>query len=337
MRITETNVVENVKSYNIVFDNGFEFEILNLGGIITKIITPDKNNNFENIVVGYKDYKSYLENPSYFGAIIGRTSGRICDGIINIDDETFDLSKNYNPHNGHGGTNGFNKKLFDVSVIKDSDKVTFKLETKSLHMEENFPGDLDVYVEFEVKKDFEITQTYYAKTNKKTLVNMTNHTYFNLSGNLKKPVTESSLTLKSDYLLEIDETCVPTGKKIETKNTPFDFLTPKKIGDDIDSENYQIKVGYGYDHTFLINNDDNQVIMTDESGRRLSITTDQKAVVIYSMNFTDDLILYNNKTNQRRFGICFETQAPPIGRDMCFIEDSIVSDIYTQKTTYKIG
>lgn len=341
MKITKNYLFDfnnsKVFSYNVKFENNFEFEILNLGGVITKIITPDKDNDFENVVVSYKDLETYKENPSYFGAIIGRTSGRINNAKIILENKEYNLAKNYDPHNGHGGNVGFNKKVWNVEVIEGNDKVDFKLTTKSFDMEENFPGDLDVCVNFEVKKDFEINQTYTATTNKTTLVNLTNHTYFNLSGNLKTPITNQNLKLNSDYILELDKTCAVTGQKIDVTNTPFDFRNLNQIGERIDDSYVQTQIGYGYDHTFLLNKE-NQIYLEDNVSKRcLKVNTNQEAVVIYTMNFTDDCVLYNDKTNQRRFGICFETQRPPIGQNMCFLENSILkpNEKYIQKTSYK--
>lgn len=328
---------KEIISYNVKFDNGFEVEILNLGGIITKIITPDKNGNLENIVVGYKDIESYIQNPSYFGAIIGRTSGRICEGKISINQVDYQLAKNYNPHQGHGGNEGFSSKVWDIKVIEEQDNITLKLYTKSLDMEENYPGNLDLCVSFKIFRNFKIEQTYKAVTDKTTLVNMTNHSYFNLSGNIKRPITDEYLKLDCDYILELDETCVPTGKKISVENTPFDFKKEMLIGDRIDDNHKQIQIGCGYDHAFILNNNQNQIKLTDKiSGRNMIIDTNQECAVIYSMNFPDDVKLYNGKQTQRRYGICFETQAPPIGRNMCFIENSILNEDkkYIQKTTY---
>ena len=160
MNLTKT-LLKNIDnkeiiSYNVRFDNGFEVEILNLGGIITKIITPDKNGNLENIVVGYKDIESYIQNPSYFGAIIGRTSGRICEGKISIDGVDYDLAKNYNPHQGHGGDKGFNSKIWDVKILEEENNVILKLYTKSLDMEENYPGNLDLCVTFKIYENYKI-------------------------------------------------------------------------------------------------------------------------------------------------------------------------------------
>ncbi len=328
---------EDIIAYNVVFDNGFEVEILNLGGIITKIIVPDKDNKFENVVVGYKNIESYITNPSYFGAIIGRTAGRICDARIIIDDKSYNLSKNYDTNQGHGGYVGFDKKIWNVEVLEEVNNITLKMETKSLDGEENYPGNLDVIVSYKIYNDYKIEILYEAISDKNTLINMTNHSYFNLSGNLKSPITQQYMKLDSEYMLEIDESCVPTGNKINVKNTPFDFTSIRCIGDSIDSDNYQINIGKGYNHPFLLNGDKNIYLEDRSSKRAMKISTNQKSVVVYSMNFTDDEVLYNGKINQRRYGICFETQSPPIGKDMCFIDDSFVrkNEKYIQKTTYE--
>ncbi|WP_286315622.1 aldose epimerase family protein [Romboutsia ilealis] len=329
MNLTKTLLkkIDNkeIISYNVRFDNGFEVEILNLGGIITKIITPDKNGNLENVVVGYKDIESYIQNPSYFGAIIGRTAGRICEGEISIDGLNYELAKNYN------------SKIWDLKVIEEDNNITLKLYAKSLDMEENYPGNLDLCVSFKIYENYKIEQTYEAVSDKKTLVNMTNHSYFNLSGDIKRPIIDEYLKVDCDYILELDKTCVPTGKKISVENTPFDFKKEMRIGDRINHNHKQIQIGCGYDHIFVLNNSQNQIKLNDRiSGRNMRIDTDQNCVVIYSMNFPDDIELYNGKKIQRRYGICFETQAAPIGRDMCFIEDSLLNkgEKYTHKTTY---
>ncbi|MEG2610577.1 MAG: galactose mutarotase, partial [Bacilli bacterium] len=140
----------------------------------------------------------------------------------------------------------------------------------------------------------------------------------------------------SDHILELDKTCAPTGKYVDINNTPFDFTKLKLIGKDIDSDNKQIKIGCGYDHVFMLNK--GYIHLEDKNSKRaMDIITDQESVVVYSMNFTDNLTLYNNKTNQRRFGICFETQAPPIGHNMCFLDNSILKkgEVYKQSTEYK--
>ncbi len=206
-------------------------------------------------------------------------------------------------------------------------------------MEENYPGNLYVEVLFRIHENYTIQEIYNATSDKTTLVNLTNHSYFNLSGNLKRPITSQYMKIDSSKLVEIDETCVPTGNILETRNTAFDFRNLKQIGKDIDDNSKQMQIGQGYDHPFLLSDNKVMYMEDDISKRNMTITTNQDAVVIYSMNFTDDEVLYNDKTNQRRYGICFETQAPPIGRNMCFLEDSILEKdkVYNRETVYKFG
>lgn len=338
-RVIENLDNKDIVAYNVSAENGFEVEILNLGGVITKIITPDKDDNLENIVIGYKDIKSYIKNPSYLGAIVGRTSGRISEGKVIIENKEYELNKNYGIHQGHGGYSGFSHKIWDVDVIEEDNSITLKLHSKSFDGEENYPGDLDVVVKFKIYENYIIEQSYEGVSNKTTLVNMTNHSYFNLSGNIKRPITDEYLKLDSECLLELDDTCVPTGKILSVYNNAFDFRKLKCIGDDIDANNSQIAIGYGYDHIFLLGNEKSIYLEDKISKRAMSISTDQKCVVVYSMNFPDDIELYNGKKSQRRFGICFETQSPPIGRGMCFIEDSILdkNSKYEHKTVYNFS
>ena len=330
---------EEIVAYNIKFKNGFEVEILNLGGVITKIITPDKDNNLENIVLAYEDINDYIENPYYYGAIIGRTSGRINEGKIIIDENEYELNKNYGLHQGHGGDKGFSHRIWKVEIEENDNCVTLNLNTLSKDMEENYPGNLNVSVIFNIYEDYKIEEIYRAKSDKNTLVNMTNHTYFNLSGNIKEPVTDSYLQLDSDYILELNETCVPTGEKIDVTKTPFYFRKLKLIGRDIDENHEQIRIGNGYDHAFLLNNDKNIYLEDKKSKRNMTIETNQDCVVVYTMNWEHEKITYTGEAPHIRHGICFETQAQPIGENMCFMENSILNKDkeYIQKTVYKFS
>ncbi|MGL5327923.1 MAG: aldose epimerase family protein [Peptostreptococcaceae bacterium] len=330
---------KDIIAYNIKGANGFEFELINLGGAITKIKTPDKDGNLENIVLGYKGINDYISNPYYYGAIIGRTSGRICKGNVVIENNNYDLNKNYGLHQGHGGNVGFSHRIWDVEVKEETDNITLILKLKSYDGEENYPGNLDAKVSFKIYEDFKIEEEYEAICDKTTLVNMTNHSYFNLSGNIKDSIENQYLEIDSNEILELDDTCVPTGEYINVENTPFDFRKLKKIGKDIDENHEQIKIGNGYDHAFLLDEDKSIYMYDEESKRCMSIITDQKSVVVYSMNWEHDLLTYTGSKPKVRHGICFETQAPPIGRNMCFLKDSVLNkgDIYVQKTVYEFG
>ena len=330
---------EEIVAYNVKFENGFEVEILNLGGVITKIITPNKDNNLENIVLAYEDINDYIENPYYYGAIIGRTAGRINEGKIVIDDKEYELNKNYGVHQGHGGNQGFNHRIWQVKVEENKNYVTLNLSTLSKDMEENYPGNLNINVIFNIYENYKIEEIYKAKSDKTTLVNMTNHTYFNLSGNIKEPVTDSYLKLGSDCILELNETYVPTGKKIDVTKTPFDFRKLKLIGRDIDANHEQIKIGNGYDHAFLLNNDKKIYLEDKKSKRNMTIETNQDCVVVYTMNWEHEKMTYTGEVPPIRHGICFETQHPPIGENMCFIKESLLNkdEEYMQKTVYKFS
>ena len=209
-------------------------------------------------------------------------------------------------------------------------------------MEEGYPGNLDMVVTYTLDNNNNLSIVYEATSDEDTLVNMTNHTYFNLSGNLKNPITNQLLKIDSDYILEIDETGVPTGKQLDVSSTPFDFRKITKIGDRIDSNHNQIKLANGYDHPFVLKDNKTQdiICMKDiDSGRYMKITTNQNYVVIYSMNFTNGELLYNNTKNNIRYGICFETQNPPIGYNQTFLKNSILKkgEKYIQTTNYKFG
>ena len=220
---------------------------------------------------------------------------------------------------------------------ENKDSISLILSRKSPHMEENYPGNLDIEVTFNIYKNYKIEEVYKCKSDKTTIVNMTNHSYFNLSGNIKRPVTDCYLKLDSDKILELDETCVPTGREINIDNTPFDFKKLKLIGKDIDNKSHrQIEIGNGYDHVFLLN-ENKKIYMEDKiSKRNMTIKTNQECVVIYTMNYEHEKTSYTGKVPPIRHGICFETQRPPIGRNMCYLEESLLKkgEQYEQKTEY---
>ncbi|MGL5749159.1 MAG: aldose epimerase family protein [Paraclostridium sp.] len=332
---------KTIIQYTLKNDNGISVSILNYGGIITGVYTPDKTGLCENIVVGFKDIKDYISNPSYFGAIIGRTSGRIYNSKFQLNNEIYNLSNNYGTNQGHGGNIGFDKKIWDTKLIKDLNSVSLELTTTSYDMEEGYPGNIEVKVTYTLDNDNRLNIDYEGISDKDTLMNLTNHTYFNLSGDLKAPITSQYMKVNSDYILEIDETCSTTGNKISTHSTPFDFKSLHNIGERIDFDDNQINIGCGYDHPFLLNNNRESAIYIEDinSSRYMNIDTNQNCVVIYSMNFTNDEVLYTNKISERRYGICFETQKPPIGHNQAFLEDSILrkGEVYKQNTTYTFG
>lgn len=327
---------QDVLEYTMKNVNGISVSILNLGGVITSIYAPDKNGKEENIVLSYRDVESYYESPSYYGGIIGRTSGRVCNGEITISGKKYKLNKNYGVNSGHGGATGFNKKIWHVEAIKNKDNRALKLTLISPHLEENYPGEVKVEVIYELNDKNELLFKITGTTSEDTLLNITNHSYFNLSGNYKTDILNEELKITSNEILCIDENGTVTGERYSVKNTPFDFNEFHKIGERINNENNQLALGSGYDHTFMFDENKKIILRDKESGRVLEIETNQDAVVVYSMNFPDTLALKGDISPKKRMGICFETQAPPIGYSEIFKGNSFLSKdkVYSKYTKY---
>lgn len=316
---------KNVNEYTIDNENGLVFSILNLGGTITEIKTKDKFGNLENIVLKYDDMRTYIENPSYYGATVGRTAGRINDGYFTLNSEIYQLAKNYGKNSGHGGERGFSNRIFDVDIIEKNESVIVSLSYFSKDLEEGYPGNLNIKVEYEVRKDNKIIFRVLGKSDKDTLLNITNHSYFNLSGNYKRDILDHSLKMNCDRYLEIDTVGGATGEVLEAKDE-FDFRKGKLLGKDIDSETEQIKLGAGFDHPFLFEEGNENLIelFDEESGRKMVVKTDYPAVVIYSQNYIDGQILDGGKDVKRRMAVCLEVQNPPIGYNESFKDYSIL-------------
>ncbi|MGL4453190.1 MAG: aldose epimerase family protein [Sarcina sp.] len=336
--INKISKYKNSDLNEYILSNSFmEVKILNFGGIIKEINVSDKKGNKENVVLAYENIEDYFLNQSYYGAIIGRTAGRIAEGKVTIDNKEYLLNKNYVVSNCHGGNEGFDKKIWNVEVKEEKLSSSLILTYKSCDGEENYPGNLDVKVIYTLDYNNVFTIEYNAVSDTDTLVNMTNHSYFNLSGDYKTGIENHDLYINSDSILDIDKNCVVTGNITNTKNGPFDFNCMKKIGKDIDSNDNQIKLGAGYDHPFNLVGDKKIILYDQVSGRKLEVITDNSTVVVYSMNYPDGIIGLGKKELLKRYGICFECQNKPIGYNEVFKEESILKagELYKRETKFK--
>lgn len=330
---------EEVFQYSLKNYNNIEIKILNLGGIITDILIPDKYGTVENIVVKWKNLKDYINDNSYSGAIIGRTTGRIAGGYIDIYEKRYELTKNQGINTLHGGIHGFNSKTWKGTIFESEKEVGVILEAKSKDGEDGFPGNIDIKVKYTLNDKDEFSIKYYGKSDKGTLINMTNHSYFNLSGNLKRNILDEVLMIKSKSMATIREDSAPSGEIINILGTAFDFSRPKKVGDDINNNHEQLILGCGYDHPWVLSDKEGQIVLKDEvSGRILEISTDREAVVVYSTNFPESSKELEWGGNLEKHGaICFETQNLPIGPKGRFIENSLIKkdEEYKAKTIFK--
>lgn len=332
---------EEIIKYSVDNEKGLKVSILNLGATITEIKTIDRNGEFGHIVLSYEDEKNYIENPSYYGATVGRTAGRIDKGRFTLNDNEYILNKNYGVNSGHGGSVGFNKKIWNVNAIETEEKITLEFSYLSKDLEEGYPGNLEIKVSYEITEDNKLIFKIQGVSDKDTLMNITNHCYFNLSGDYKEDILNHTLKMNCDRFLAIDENGGVTGEIIPVNNTEFDFIEEKKIGQDIEGSSKQMKLGYGYDHPFMFNeNEKGNIELYDEkSGRYMKVTTEYPCVVVYSQNFIDGLVLKEGKETKKRNGICLEVQYPPIGYNESFKEFSILKahEIFNKETIYEFG
>lgn len=301
-----------IYKYKLINDKDSYVSIINYGGIITDICVPDKYGRIENVVLSLPDPKLYENNPCYFGAAVGRIGGRISNASFKIDKDVYKLEKNCGKHSLHGGLKGLSRVIWDVREVKGADSAGVQLSYFSKDMENGFPGNMHVKVIYTFNNDNELKITYTADTDKKTIINMTNHSYFNLSGNYKEDILSHYLSINADKILELNQDLIPTGNIMSVTGTPFDFRKGKLVGTDINTENQQLKYGNGYDHPFILNEDAAISLYDKNSGRLLEITTDQKCVVLYTGNsISDNYTLFNGLKSRNRLALCLEAQYYP--------------------------
>ncbi|WP_288437491.1 aldose epimerase family protein [uncultured Chryseobacterium sp.] len=307
---------DSIKKYTLTNKNGMKVEVINFGGIITSLTAPDRNGKYEDVVLGFTKPEGYFEgNPYYFGALIGRYGNRIANAKFSLEGKTYEIDKNDGPNSLHGGKEGFHTRFWNIEAVKDAKFPTLKLSYTSTDGEEGYPGKLTTTVFYTLTDDNALEISYEAETDKPTVVNLTQHSYFNLSGNFTKTITDHELLINADHFLPVNETLIPTGEQKDVKGTPFDFTAAKSIGKDINAEDDQLKKGKGYDHNWILNGKGFRSIAQvyhPATGRLMEVLTDEPGVQFYSGNFLDGK--FDTKTggkNEFRTGFCLETQHFP--------------------------
>lgn len=295
--------------------NGVEVCVTNFGGRIVSLMVPDKNGEMRDVVLGFDSISTYRNVPSDFGASVGRYANRINKGKIVVDGDTIQLPTNNFGHCLHGGPQGWQYQIYKAEQKSDSVVV---LTMDSPDGDANFPGHVVATVTYTLTYDNCVDIKYEATTDKKTVINMTNHSYFNLSGDPTKPITDHLLTVNADNFTPVDSTYMTTGEIIPVAETPMDFTKPKAVGQDIDKFDYvQVKNGNGYDHNWVLNTkgDFSQIAATlycPSTGINVDCYTDEPGIQVYSGNFLDGTVTGKKGiVYKQRTGICLETQKYP--------------------------
>lgn len=333
-----------IKSYTLKNANGLEMKAITYGGIITSLKIPDKKGAFEDIVLGYDNLQSYLDNNPYFGAIIGRYGNRIGHGTFLLDGETYVLAKNNGKNHLHGGVKGFDKVVWDVEEISKEDGLGLIFSYRSIDIEEGYPGNLDATVSYFLNNDNELSFQYSARTDIKTVVNLTQHSYFNLSA-MREDILGHILEINASGFLPVDNSLIPTGEIKSVEGTPFDFRMAKAIGMDIESQNEQIQFGKGYDHNWVLDQGDSPMnyaasLYDAKSGRFMEIYTEEPGLQFYSGNFLDGSIKGKNGiVYQLHSGLCLETQHYPDSPNKEGFPTVLLipGEEYNTKTIYKFS
>ncbi|PSL08534.1 aldose 1-epimerase [Haloactinopolyspora alba] len=297
---------------------GMEVDILTYGGIVQSITVPDRKGEMANVALGFDNLGDYVEHSGpYFGAIVGRYANRIAEGEFTLDGEQYELATNNPPNHLHGGDVGFDKKVWEVTdEFADRHDVGLELSYTSPDGEEGYPGTLETTVTYTLTKRNELRIDYHATTDEPTIVNLTNHSYFNLGGEGTGSIEDHVLQIEADHYTPVDETLIPTGEIAPVEGTPFDFREPKEVGADIREPHEQLLIGQGYDHNFVLNGGDGldraAKLRDPESGRTVSVYTTEPGMQFYSGNFLDGSFAgTSGQVYRQSDGLALETQHFP--------------------------
>lgn len=310
-----TEAGDSVTLYKLTNTNGISMEVMDYGGIITSLKVPDRQGNMGDVVLGFDNLQQYLDGHPNFGALVGRYGNRIGGAKFTLDGKDYTLAKNNGENHLHGGTIGFDEKVWKSEVLDTDQGPMLKLQYTSAHMEEGYPGELQVEVSYLLRNDNALEINYVATTDRPTIVNLTQHSYFNLNPKAAN-ILDHELMLFADQYLPVDEGLIPLGEPEPVTGTPFDFLDYHKVGARIADDHPQLKIGGGYDHTWVINGENGvlratAVLYDPQTGREMTVESTEPGVQFYSANFLNGSLTGKGKNYQKHGGLCLETHHFP--------------------------
>lgn len=331
---------KEVELYTLKNTNGLVCQLTNYGARIVSIYTPDRTGEFKDIAIGYATAEDYLNKEEiYFGTTVGRYGNRIANAAFSLDSVNYKLNKNNGPNSLHGGPNGFHSQIWTV-LEQTTSSISFTYTSAA--MEEGFPGTVEVHVKFKLNKANELKISYTATTNAKTILNLTNHTYFNLSGHGNNSIEQHQLQINADRYTPVNSNLIPLGSLDSVKNTPFDFRTLKPIGKDIELHTKQLEIALGYDHNYVLNPSANGFaakVVDPSSGRTLEVFTNEPGLQFYSGNFLNKIQGKYGHVYSKRNAFCLETQHFPDSPNQPSFPSVVleVGEEYSSYCTYKFG
>jgi aldose 1-epimerase len=306
-----------VDVFTLTTGRGLEVRAISYGAIIVSLHAPDRSGRLDDVVLGHDDLAGYLGASPYFGAVVGRYGNRIAKGKFALDGQTYTLATNNNANHLHGGVKGFDKRVWKADTFQNLSGVGVKLTYTSADGEEGYPGTLTADVTYTLTDKNQLIVDYHATTDKATVLNLTQHTYFNLASGKANDILGHELMLNADRYTPVDDTLIPTGELAPVAGTPFDFRTATAIGARIGQDNEQLKRGKGYDHNWVLTRQGDGLslaarVLEPTTGRTLEVSTTEPGIQFYSGNFLDGTITgKGGRVYPQRSGFCLETQHFP--------------------------
>lgn len=347
MKITKEHFGTSPEGHDVslysLTSEGIEVWITNYGGAITAINVPDKSGKLGDVVLGYESLAEYVNNPRFLGALIGRSANRIAEGKFTIDGVTYQLAQNDGHNHLHGGIKGFDKVVWEANETLENGQAVLRLRYLSRDGEEEYPGNLKVEVTYKLSEPHELEIEYKAVTDKTTIVNLTNHSYFNLAG--AGTILNHQLQLNADKFTPIGPGLIPTGEICDVEDTPMDFLNRTAIGERIDEPYGQLAFGFGYDHNFVVNDFSGLLrwaasVYEPTTGRTLEVLTTQPGLQFYSGNFFDGSVKGKRGVVYHKYaGFCLETQHFPDSPNHPQFPTTVLEpgDEFRQKAVWRFG
>ncbi|MFT3830977.1 MAG: aldose epimerase family protein [Opitutaceae bacterium] len=333
-----------VQLFTLRNDKGAEATITNYGGIVVTLLVPDKAGKNVDVVMGYDNVDAYVAKTPYFGALIGRFGNRIGKGQFTLDGQTYQLPLNDGANTLHGGTKGFDKVVWQGKPVESKQGAALQLTYRSKDGEQGYPGNLDVVATYTLTNDNALRVDFSAKTDKPTVVNLTHHSYFNLSGG--GTILDHLLTINADKTTPVDKGLIPTGEIVSVAGTPFDFRKPTAIGARIDDPDTVLQYGPGYDHNWVVNQKkpgqlcQHAFVQSPVTGITMEVLSTEPAVQFYAGNFLDGTIAgKHGQVYQKRSGFCLEPQHFPDSPNHANFPSTVLrpGETYTNTIIYKFS